>query len=353
MNIQLLKDLYQINSKSRFENEMIDFIVDWAEARAKDPDTPYLTIDMDATGNLLITSGISDSYPCLCAHMDEVHAPIEDKRIIQYEDFVFGFNPIAKRMAGIGADDKNGIFIALSALDLLPAVKLLFTVEEETGGFGAEKVNIQEWLHDVRYVIQCDRRGSSDFITNAGGVKLASKEFSKDAKAVLKKYGFKETSGCFTDVQVLKTRKLNVSCCNLSCGYHNPHMNDEITVISELENTFNAVVELCMLLVDTYQHQHVAPTYVQPVGSSTADYSINDKWEAYFRNRQDGFWRSPDRGFGVCYHCIRATCYQCPYADFVSDSGVVTPRPLSVKNAFSTEKNIDYRTFDDHREIYD
>lgn len=345
MDKVLLQNLYLINSKSGMEEEMADFILAYVESRASLPNAPICKIQTDVKGNILITSGKADKYPCLCAHMDEVHTSPHDKIVMVYQNFMFGFSPSRKSFVGIGADDKNGIYIALKALDELPAVKLLFTVEEETGGGGAYAVNIKKWLNDVRYVIQCDRRGKSDFITSISGTKLVSKEFKKDAGAILKQYGFKETYGMFTDVGVLKTEGLKVSCCNISCGYYGPHTDSEITDLNDLENTFQAVMDVCKTLTKEYPH-----SYQKPVHKGFATSQIQD-WDEW--NRKWGYGTSPlttSKGIKKtsphpekepCRDCLQLNCDLCRWSV-----------PYTPKGAAGTN-DLNYRSFNDHDGIYD
>ena len=44
-----------------------------------------LSIDFDDAGNLFITKGMADVYPCVAAHLDEIHTPCE-KEVVIYGD---------------------------------------------------------------------------------------------------------------------------------------------------------------------------------------------------------------------------------------------------------------------------
>ena len=46
----------------------------------------------------------------------------------------------------------------------------------------------------------------------------------------------KKNPGMMTDVLELKERGLGVSCINLSCGYYEPHSDEEFTVKKDLLN---------------------------------------------------------------------------------------------------------------------
>ena len=65
MNFKLLKQLYQINSKSGSEAQIIDFITSFVTTNF-----PQVRIEIDKTGNIYITKGTADTYPVIVAHLD-------------------------------------------------------------------------------------------------------------------------------------------------------------------------------------------------------------------------------------------------------------------------------------------
>ena len=95
------------------------------------------------------------------------------------------------------------------------------------------------FFDNVRFVIQPDRKGHSDLITNIGCSELCSEEFLEAAEP--EKWGYSEQNGMMTDVLALKENSLSVSCVNLSCGYYNPHSNEEITVKKDLQKCLSFV----------------------------------------------------------------------------------------------------------------
>ena len=115
-----------------------------------------------------------------------------------------------------------------------------------------------DFFQNARFVIQCDRRNGSDFIHTAGVVTLCDLNFpSPELKA---KYGYKNTYGMMTDVQTLKKRGLKVACCNMSCGYYNPHTSQEVTKISDLEKCWTFVQHI-LSLDKTYTHDYAPKVY--------------------------------------------------------------------------------------------
>ena len=69
-------------------------------------------------------------------------------------------------------------------------------------------------------------------VTQINGMKLCSNEFISAID--VRKYGYKPAQGLNTDVAALKRNGLEVSCINLSCGYYEPHTDNEYTVVADL-----------------------------------------------------------------------------------------------------------------------
>ena len=131
-------------------------------------------------------------------------------------------------------------------------MKAVFFKEEETGCHGSSHAEIK-FFEDCRYVIQCDRRGNSDLITNIGCSDLCSEKFIQDIDP--EKWGYKEETGMMTDVEALKERGLNVSAVNISVAYYQPHTDNEVTVKRDLEKCWKFVQHIIEDCTDTYPHE--------------------------------------------------------------------------------------------------
>ena len=256
--MELLKKLYSIYSGSRNELPMREFIKEWVGENVA-----CATIVEDETGNIMVTKGESESYPCLASHTDQVQRPYPD----DYE--VMQMHDVAKQQTsfhatswsryketgnsvrcGLGADDKNGIWVALRCLEKYDVLKCAFFVGEEIGCYGSKQVDMS-WFDDCRWVAQIDRRGATDFITDICG-RLCSDEFILDAIDD-GRFGRVPMRGAMTDTMTLRDRGLKVSSCNMSCGYYNPHTEEEYTVWEELVNTLLFVEHLIEDLTDVYE----------------------------------------------------------------------------------------------------
>ena len=247
--MKLLKELFKIYSPSGNETKMRKFIKWWVRNNI-----PEATIKTDQTGNIHVTKGESETYPCLSAHIDQVQKThSKDFEAIETKDYIFGFSRKNKRQEGLGADDKVGVWVNLRCLQKFDHLKAVFFVGEEVGCVGSGKCDMS-FFDDCRFVIQCDRRNGKDLITTIGGwTNLCSPEFVKAIQPEL--FGYKEECGLITDVGELKERGLKVSAINLSCGYYEPHTDREFIIKEEVLNCLKFVEHIISTCTDVYPHE--------------------------------------------------------------------------------------------------
>lgn len=242
---------------------MIAFLVSYLKSLSG------VKLGKDSYGNLYAWKGESETYPCIVAHLDQVQRNHpRDFRSIECRDLIFGYSAKEHSICGLGADDKNGVIIALEAIKKYDCMKVVFFKEEETGCHGSSHAEMK-FFDDCRYVIQCDRRGNSDLITNIGCSDLCSEKFIQDIDP--EKWGYKEETGMMTDVEALKERGLSVSAINMSCGYYNPHTDEEITVKRDLEK--------CWKFVQHIIEDCTAEKYPHEVGDNGGYFGYYDEWE--------------------------------------------------------------------------
>lgn len=278
--MELLKQLYNISAPSNNEGAMREFIMEHVSKSVK------AELKTDKVGNVYITKGEAVSYPCVIAHMDEVHKKhTKDFRLMDSDGVIFGFDTKKRDQTGIGADDKNGIWVALRCLEKYPAIKVAFFVGEEIGCVGSRSADMS-FFDDVRFVLQCDRKGSGDFITTAGGVELCSKNFIEVVNPTV--WGYKKETGLTTDVMSLKQRGLEVSCCNISCGYYEAHTNREYTVFSELQHCLEFVCHIIEDLPDVYSHCYKSPAITAYKKWVERCRKEAMEWECYFMTIEQG-----------------------------------------------------------------
>lgn len=228
--MELLKLLYKISSKSGMEDEIKSFVLDCVNDL-------NIKVETDEIGNLLITKGLAETYPCVAAHLDEIHSPCEREVVIE-GDKIFTVDRLWNRV-GCGADDKNGLWVIINLLHSEPVLKVALFVQEERAGDiagcrGARTCDLS-FFSDVKFVLECDRKGSSDVVfIGKGGTQLCEQDFIP--QQFLNKYGYEMVRGGKTDVVELKIRGLAVPVCNISCGYYDAHKNSEYTIFSQLQN---------------------------------------------------------------------------------------------------------------------
>lgn len=244
---RLLKKLYAVHSPSGREDKMITFLISYLQS------LPGVKLGKDLYGNLYAIKGKAETYPCIVSHLDQVQRlHPRDFRAIETRDIIFGFSAKEHSFCGLGADDKNGIIICLQAIKKYDCMKVVFFKEEETGCRGSSRAEMK-FFEDCRFVVQCDRRGNSDLITNIGCSDLCSEKFIQDVDP--EKWGYKEESGLMTDVEPLKENGLAVSAVNMSCGYYNPHTDEEITVKRDLEKCWKFVQHIIEDAIEVYPHE--------------------------------------------------------------------------------------------------
>jgi tripeptide aminopeptidase len=264
MKKDFLKDVLSVQSYSGKEHKMNAYIRQWC----KDNNLKCRS----HKGNLYIVKGNADLYPCYVAHTDTVHPLIKGMdrlNIIEHKGALIALDDDHKQ-TGIGGDDKVGIYIALRMLLRLPACKVAFFHSEEIGCVGSNDADIR-FFRDCKFILQADRRGYGDWITDIGGGNISSKEFQDAIKHIADEYGYKFKSGAMTDVEALSKKSVGVSCANVSCGYYHPHTNAEYVVIEEVGFVEDMFYDVAKKLDKRYDNTYVNK-YRDEVYSSRHDY---------------------------------------------------------------------------------
>jgi putative aminopeptidase FrvX len=243
-NIELLKKVLSVPTKTYKEDLMIQFLSEWLTEN----DIPFF---IDYMGNIYATKQNDEIeyFPCVVAHTDTVHEldtiniremmlPNDQNELkLSLKAYNDNGNP-----TGIGGDDKCGVFICLELLKELDNVKAAFFVSEETGCHGSNNAD-KEFFSNVGYVLQFDAPGNWMVSEYCMGVKLFDKksEFFNKCDKVLTE-GFnkrnKYQSHPYTDVYALK-KQFDFSCINFAVGYYNYHTKNEYVVIDDVFNSLN------------------------------------------------------------------------------------------------------------------
>lgn len=272
--ISHMENIFGVQSPSGHEYAMIKFITDRVNRMIKKSDIP-ITMVKDAHGNIMVTKGVLEAgeyYPCLAAHMDKVHR-IKNKYKVNFgtltttkEEILWATceSKLPKRKyedCGGCGDDGGGIYVALEGLKHLPKLKAVFFVEEEIGGKGANKIDL-EFFKDCGYILEGDRRGKGDLIQEYSWDYVVSKDFLNKIKPVCEEYKFSKANGTFTDVMALAERGVNISVMNFSVGYYNAHTDNEYTVVDELINSTEFALNLITHLGNNrFYHEYESKYY--------------------------------------------------------------------------------------------
>tara|TARA_A100001388_G_scaffold267324_1_gene241343 strand:+ start:1729 stop:2847 length:1119 start_codon:yes stop_codon:yes gene_type:complete len=203
-------------------------------------------VNHDKYGNIYyqhsVITNTKHLYPTMVCHIDTVHQINNDVKAFIHDKTIYAMDTITMTQFGTGGDDKVGIAITLDMISRFDNFKAVFFLDEEHGCVGSSACN-PSFFDDSTFVLQCDRRGSSDFINRIGSTKLYSKNARKAFSDILKKYDRKETSGGITDVgQIAKMN--TVMTANMSCGYYNPHSSTETINLDVVENTASMCNEI-------------------------------------------------------------------------------------------------------------
>lgn len=240
--LELLKSLYLAFSPTRREKEVAEIVQNELSKML----IPFST-------QKLQTYRFVRGQPIFAAHMDQV-GTYRLKELYIHRNCIFGDG-------NLGADDKNGVWILLQVLKKFPNISFIFSTGEESG-FEIDEVleKHKEELEDISYGLVFDRRNSGDIVGWFNN--YCNKDFETDIEDLGKQYGYEPAHGTLSDCDQLS--RFKIPCVNLSCGYYNPHTEDEFTDLNELENALNFAYSILSTLTKTYlrvEHHNVYSSY--------------------------------------------------------------------------------------------
>jgi tripeptide aminopeptidase len=239
---------------------MIQYLVDYLQSK-------NYNYTLQENGNIYVTKGHADWYPCVIAHTDTVHS-ISDM-IIREEMLPNSFNELKRSFkayhpetghpVGIGGDDKCGVYACLDLLEQMDVLKVALFVSEETGCHGSRKAD-PEFFSNVGYAIQFDAPESWMVTEYCWGVKLFDREsdFFKKSSHLIEQYmgeSHELMKHPYTDVSQI-TAKFGISTINFSVGYYDYHTSDEYVVIEDVFNAIELGKEMIKSLGNNlYEHE--------------------------------------------------------------------------------------------------
>lgn len=184
-----------------------------------------------------------EDYPVLMvAHMDtvydsyfrELNKSVKKKELIYHREMGILWSP-----QGLGADDRAGVFMIMMAILDGYRPHVLFTRDEEIGGYGATafgKSNLGKELHkEVRYIIQLDRSGSDDSVFyDCDNIKF---------ETYINSFGFYTQRGSFSDISIL-CPETGVAGVNLSVGYYKEHTLSEFLSLLQMYKNYDIIIKM-------------------------------------------------------------------------------------------------------------
>lgn len=294
INVALLKDLLNIQAPSGKEEPVMQYIQDFIETNKIN-----CTLQYDKNGNMFITKGVADHYPCIVAHMDEVCGESSSRIVIELNNVLIGINPNTGEHAGCPGDDRVGVYCALELLMVLDYCKICFFVEEEIGAGRGSQMAPLNFYNDCAFILQADRASDDEMIVCSNGGEICSEAFKSEISAVVSAYNYRfSDGGTFTDCGVLSSRGVGVSCINLGAAYFDNHSMDEKVCVTGVENVLNLMYRISTDFAyqkwpnthTKYQRTYTYSKYgggYSSGGYSSKGYSTYDDYDDYYTDWHD------------------------------------------------------------------
>ena len=255
--LQRLKEVLSVPTHSRNEELMISYLETVLSEKGFD-------YKKDDIGNIYVTKGKAEFFPCFVSHTDTVHKVNLNLKVVQLEEngktILTGIDSNTMKPSGIGGDDKCGVFLCLEMLDTLDNVKVAFFVSEEIGCVGSRQAD-PEFFSNVGYAIQYDSPYGDSMSMSLMGKELFGKksEFGNKVGGLILEHGITDWARHpYTDIWPLM-EKFGFSCLNLAAGYHRYHTDNEYVVVDEVENSFELGLRLHEILGENYYERVEEP----------------------------------------------------------------------------------------------
>jgi len=245
-DITILRELLETPTYSGQEARMINYLVNYCTGCGYDS-------QVDSAGNVLIIKGkppVDGFYPLVCAHTDTVHPPGPPVTVMERRGNLLGYaDDLGGVRAGMGGDDKAGIFVCLELLRTQPCLKVALFTSEEIGCLGSKSAE-DFFFQDVGYAIEFDSPHNDIVSFSCDGQELFDDkgQFIRRAELLLETHGTtKWQRHPYTDVAVLR-RRFGFECLNLPCGYFAMHSEHDFVNLAGVENAIELGTKLLTVL---------------------------------------------------------------------------------------------------------
>lgn len=227
----------------------------------------------------------------LTAHIDTVHT----QRIKTVKEYKYKNNTYITSDAGIGGDDRCGVYMILQLLENGYKPGIILCDKEESGGIGSsdfiktinakKNKKIKDRLKKTQFMIELDRMNSSDAVYYS----CDNRDF---IDYIEDEIGYKEAFGSFSDIENMM-KPLGVAGVNLSCGYYNQHTTEEYVIFEEMMKTIEAVEKLL--------HSDKSFEYIEyKYSDAWFDYYYDDKYSRYsdyYSNYYSDYYSDKENNF--------------------------------------------------------
>ena len=224
----------------------------------------------DKYGNIYVNRDFQTQKPYLCSHIHTVDEQPSSKKIL--------YDPVKNSLfaerqgqpCNLGADDGVGVYACIK-LFKESDIGLAFFLDEEKGCLGSKEADAN--FINASYLIQLDRKGTNEIVFGTSWSKVASDDFVSDVSTIADKYNYKSVDGGLTDVITLVDHKIvQVSACNISCGYYKPHTSEEYILIDHMNKAISLTRSILAKLknyvysyefVSNYDERYLFDDYLQ------------------------------------------------------------------------------------------
>lgn len=270
--------LYHIESVHPKEAGIYTWIREWLDDNEIDYETDGVNI-WRLTGKNIILS----------AHMDQVETNGQAEHFYKDGERISGYNKDYEQTS-LGADDKNGIWIILKALEHNKDTDFIISTGEEVGCVGIDQMKKNGVLEDITDKSVCfvlDRRGFGEVLQKGSTgpycntlAQVLCNFFNQDCPEPI----FEVSDGTLSDTSRLCERCESV---NISVAYYNPHSSKETTDFDELQFTKDKIIDA---LDNFVYYPCPVDTYIKPKGGYYGRTNYLDDYGQYSQGSFDNYW---------------------------------------------------------------
>ena len=191
----------------------------------------------------------NEPKPLLCVHLDTINTTWGLDAAMTLDDLSLSRDGIVSlvknsKMKCLGADDRAGVFIALSLIEWMEEnndykYDVGFFWDEEIGGLGSAEYRVDFPTDNNTCYIGLDRRNA---VPNEHEVALYDYD-NEELTSIFNELGYKTVNGSFTDASNIANDK---ACVNLSVGYNHEHSTRETLHIPSMTYTLSVLRDLVL-----------------------------------------------------------------------------------------------------------